>query len=195
MRKKIGWFILLLAVIISILILNFGREKPPTEEVENAERALAEAKQKETDIYVPDIFSKAEETLKKTRALIQERKYKEAKRAAGETIDLAKQAISQVAANKAKLKAETDQMILGIRKGIGELKSLIVKPSKGVTRRERKELAELMRKWETVLDNIESLEKAEKIRQAHDQVVALKKEVDYKRGRFIPTIEEQEGIK
>jgi hypothetical protein len=36
---------------------------------------------------------------------------------------------------------------------------------------------------------------AQKIRQAFDQLMALKKEVDSKRERFIPSPEEKKGIK
>jgi Sec-independent protein translocase protein TatA len=195
MWKKIRWFIPPLVIVILILILIFGREKPPTLEVENAEKAIAEAKQKEADIYVPDIFSKAEETLKKAKDLMREKKYKEAKKAAEDTINLAKQAISQVEPNKSKMKAEAEEMISDIRKGIDELKSLIAKPSKRMTKRERKELEELIQKWEKDLVNIEAMMEAKKIRQAYDQLMGLKKEIDSKRERFIPSPEEKKGIK
>jgi uncharacterized radical SAM superfamily protein len=195
MSKKLLWFIPLVAVIILILVLLIGREKPPTLEVENAEKAVAEAKQKEADIYVPDIFSKAEETLKKVKDLMREKRYKEAKKAAEETISLARQAISQVEPNRLKMKAEAEQMISDLRKEIDELKSLIAKPSKRMTKRERKELEELIQKWEKDLANIEAMIGAQKIRQAYDQLMALKKEVESKRERFIPSPEEKTGIK
>lgn len=195
MSKKFLWLIPPLVIIILILVLLIGREKPPTLEVENAEKAVAEAKQKEADIYVPDIFSKAEESLKKAKDLMREKKYKEAKKAAEDTINLAKQAISQVEPNKSKMKAEAEQMISDIRKGIDELKSLIAKPSKRMTKRERKELEELIQKWEKDLANIEAMMEAKKIRQAYDQLMGLKKEVSSKRERFIPSAEEKTGIK
>ena len=195
MSKKFLWLIPPLVIVILILVLLIGREKPPTLEVENAEKAVAEAKQKEADIYVPDIFSKAEESLKKAKDLMREKKYKEAKKAAEDTINLAKQAISQVEPNKSKMKAEAEQMISDIRKEIDELKSLIAKPSKRMTKRERKELEELIQKWEKDLPNIEAMMEAKKIRQAYDQLMGLKKEVSSKRDRFIPSAEEKTGIK
>jgi hypothetical protein len=196
MSKKFLWLIPpLVIIIILILVLLIGREKPPTLEVENAEKAVAEAKQKEADIYVPDIFSKAEESLKKVKDLMREKKYKEAKKAAEETINLAKQAVSQVEPNKSKMKAEAQQMISDLWKEIDELKSLIAKPSKRMTKRERRELEELIQKWEKDLANIEAMMEAQKIRQAYDQLMALKKEIDSKRERFIPSPEEEKGIK
>ena len=195
MSKKFFWLIPPLVIIILILVLLIGREKPPTLEVENAEKAVAEAKQKEADIYVPDIFSKAEESLRKAKDLVREKKYKEAKKAAEDTINLAKQAISQVEQNKSKMKAEAEQMISDIRKGTDELKSLIAKPSKRMTKRERKEVEELIQKWEKDIKNIEAMMEAQKIRQAYDQLMGLKKEVSSKRDRFIPSPEEETGIK
>jgi methionyl-tRNA synthetase len=195
MWKKYWWLIPLFIVLVLIVLLLAGREKPPTQEMMNAEKAIAEAKQKEADIYVPDIFSKAEESLKKAKDLIQERKYKEAKKAAEEATRLAREAIAQVEPNKLKRKAEAEQMISDLRKGINELKSLLSKPHKRMGPREKKELEELIQKWEKDLANIESMIGAQKIRQAYDQLMALKKEVDSKRERFIPSLEEKKGIK
>ena len=195
MSKKFLWLIPPLVIIILILVLLIGREKPPTQELENAERAVVEAKQKEADIYVPDVFSKAEESLKKAKDLMREKKYKEAKKAAEDTINLAKQAISQVEPNKSKMKAEAEQMISDIRKGIDELKSLIAKSSKRTTKRETKEIEDLIQKWEKDLANIGAMVEAQKIRQAYAQLTALNKEVSSKRDRFIPSPEEEKGIK
>jgi len=195
MWKKILWFIPPSVILILILVLLLGREKPPTQEVENAGRAAAEAKQKEADIYVPDVFSKVEESLKKAKDLMREKKYKEAKKSADDTINLAKQAVSQVEPNRARMKAEVEQMISDIRKEMDELKSLISKPSKRMTKRERKELEELIQKWEKDLANSETMLKQQKIRQAYDQSMILKKEVSSKRDRFIPSAEEKTGIK
>jgi uncharacterized protein YmfQ (DUF2313 family) len=64
-----------------------------------------------------------------------------------------------------------------------------------MTQRERKELEELIQKWEKVVGNIEAMVKEQKIRQAHDQLMGLKKEVSSKRERFISSAEEKTGIK
>jgi hypothetical protein len=195
MRKKILWFIPPLVILIVILVFLLGREKPPIREVENAERAMAEARQKEADIYVPDIFSKAEESLKRAKDLMKEKKYKEAKKAAEETVHLAGQAISQVEPNKSKMKAQAEQMISDIRAEIEKLKGLVAKPSRRMTKRERKELEGMIQKWEKEVQNIETMIGAQKIRQAHDQLDALKKEVHSRYERFIPSHEEAKGIK
>jgi methionyl-tRNA synthetase len=195
MWKKYWWLIPLLIVLVLIIILLAGREKPPTQEMINAEKAIAEAKQKEADIYVPDIFSKAEGTLKKAKDLMREKKYKEAKKEAEDAVRLAREAMAQVEPNKLKMKAEAEQMISDLRKGMNELKSLLAKPHKRMGPREKKELEELIQKWERDLANIESMMEAQKIRQAFDQLMGLKKEVSSKRDRFIPSPEEEKGIK
>jgi len=185
----------LFILLVLIILLLAGREKPPTQEIINAEKAIAEAKQKEANLYVPDIFLKAEESLKKAKDLIQERKYKEAKKEAEDAARFAREAISQVEPNKLKMKAEAEQMISDLRKGINELKSLLSKPHKRMGPREEKELEELIQKLEKDLANIEAMIGEQKVRQAYDQLMALKKEVTSKQDRFIPSPEEEKGIK
>src|SRR5512145_2624810 len=96
-------------VFIGVVILSFtlfaGCSKPPTEEMTKAEKALEEAKQKEAPAYVPDLFTKAEESLKKAKDYIANKKYKEAKQVAIETEALGRQAIAGIEAAKAKVKA------------------------------------------------------------------------------------------
>jgi flagellar biosynthesis/type III secretory pathway M-ring protein FliF/YscJ len=79
MWKKARWFIPLLIVLILVLIIlveRAGREKLPTQELMNAEKAVAEAKEKEADSYAPDLFGKAQESLSRAKDQILEKKYK-----------------------------------------------------------------------------------------------------------------------
>lgn len=195
MWKKYWWLIPLFIVLVLIIIFLAGREKPPTQEMSNAEKAVAEAKQEEADLYVPDIFSKAEESLKKAKGLLREKRYEEAKKAAEGATHLARESMAQVEPNKSKMKAEAEQLISDIRKEIDEIKSLFAKPRKRMGPREKKELEELIQKWERDLVNIETRIGAKKTHQAYDQLMGLKKEVDSKRARFIPSPEERKGIK
>ena len=195
MGKKILWLIPVVVILIILLFLLFGREKPPTQELANAEKAVAEAKEKEADIYAQDLFSKAEDRLKRAKDLNLEKKYKEAKKAAEETVALAREAMTQGEANKAKMKAEIEQMIPEVRKKIDELKTLPAKSPKQMGQQERKELQALIQKWEDELNGIEGMVKDGKIRQAYDQLVSLKKEVDTRYESSVPSPEERKGIK
>jgi len=198
MWKKARWFIPLLIVLILVLIIlveRAGREKLPTQELMNAEKAVAEAKEKEADSYAPDLFGKAQESLSRAQDLVREKKYKEAKEAAEAAAGFAQQAISQVELNRSKMKSEAEQIIADIRKEINDLKSLVSKSRKKMTGRESKDLAERIQQWEKEIADVEKLIEANKIRQAFDQLATLKKEVDSLHERFIPSAEEKQGIK
>jgi phage shock protein A len=196
MWKKICVFIspLLLPVLIIIPLTGCG-EKPPTQEISNAEKSISEAVQKEANIYAPDIFSKAEESLKMAKDLLAQKKYKEAKKAAEDAVALSQQAVSQVEANKSKMKAETEQMVSDIQKGIAEIKALLAKSPAQVGPRERNETQELIRKWEKDMGNIKTMMQEQKMREAHEQLMTLSKEVSSKREKLIASAEEKKGIK
>lgn len=196
MWKKICAFISPLLVLFLMIILLTGcGEKPPTQEISNAEKSISEAMQKEANIYAPDIFSKAEESLKMAKDLLAQKKYKEAKKAAEDAVALSQQAISQVEPGKSKMKAEIEQMVLDVQKGINEIKGLLAKSPGQLGPRERKETEELIRKWEKDMGNIKTMMQEQKMRQAHDQLMTLNTEVSSKRERLIASAEQKKGIK
>ncbi len=196
MLKKICPFIFpLLALILMIIPLSGCGEKPPTQEISNAEKSISEATQKEANIYAPDIFSKAQESLKMAKDLLAQKKYKEAKKAAEDTVALSQQAISQVEPGKAKMKAEIEQMLSDVQKGINEIKGLLAKSPKQLGPRERKETEELIKKWEKDMGNIKTMMQEQKMGQARDQLTALNTEVNSKKERLIATAEQKKGIK
>ncbi|MBM4128903.1 MAG: DUF4398 domain-containing protein, partial [Nitrospira sp.] len=86
-----------LAGALTVFIMFIGGcAKPPTQEIENAEKAVAEAKQKEADLYAKDIFSKAEDALKKAKEYVAVKKYTEAKKEAANAVGFSQQAIAMV---------------------------------------------------------------------------------------------------
>ena len=143
-------------VFIIMIVLSFtlfaGCAKPPTEEMAKAEKALEEAKQKEAPTYVPDLFKKAEESLKKAKDYITNKKYKEAKQVAIETETLGRQAIAGIEAAKAKVKTEAEQVAQDVQKGIDDLKALVAgaEKNKALTAA-REEVQGIIAKWETDL--------------------------------------------
>lgn len=66
--------------ILSLLTLA-GYSKPPTKEIEAADKAVSEARQKEADLYSQYLYSKADETLELAKDFVAAKKYKEAKAA------------------------------------------------------------------------------------------------------------------
>ncbi|MBS1238669.1 MAG: hypothetical protein H6R39_329, partial [Deltaproteobacteria bacterium] len=54
---------LVLTVCVCALSLIFACAKPPTQEIADAVKAIADAKAKEADLYVEDIFAKAQDEM------------------------------------------------------------------------------------------------------------------------------------
>lgn len=174
-RKDINR-ILVLMVVLSFALLS-GCAKPPTEEITKAETAVAEAKQKEADLYVQDVFAKAEESLKKAKDLVTAKKYKEAKEIAEETARIAQQSVSMVEANKAKMKEEAEQMVKDIQGAMAELKTSVAMAIKKKAQINREEIQGMIGKWEIDMVNIKDQIQTGKIRQAYDSLSSIKEQV------------------
>jgi len=165
-----------LLVALSFVFIS-GCSKLPAKEIASADKAVSEAKQKEADLYAQDVFSKAEEVLKKAQSQVAEKKYKEAKASAEEALKIAEEAISMVEPNKAKMKAEAEQIIIDVQNSLGELKSSVVKAIKKKAQIDREGLQGMIGKWEIDMVTIQELMQTGKIRQAYDQLVSVQEQV------------------
>jgi hypothetical protein len=159
------------------LALLSGCARPPTEEVETAVRTIAEAKQKEADLYVEDVFKKSQEALQKAQDLIAEKEYHEAKTAALEATRLAKQALSMVETNKAKMREDTEQMLGHIKPSIDEVKILAAKAIKKQVRINREDIQNFIGKWEIDIITIKEKLDEQDIWHAHDKLVIMQKQI------------------
>lgn len=177
-----------LAVILSLLLLA-GCAKPPTEEMLKAEKAIAEAKQKEADLYVEDVFTKAAESLKKSKDLVAVKKYKEARAMAEETVKLVQQAISMVETNKTKMKTEAEKMIQDVQGAMDELKTMVAKAVKKKAQINREAIQGMIGKWEVDMINVKEQIQAGKIRQAYDQLKSMKEQVKSQREGIAASLE------
>jgi len=171
---------LVLTLSLTIAFL-YGCAKPPTKEVENAKKAIAEAKQKEVDLYVQDIYIKAEDSLKKAEDLIAVKKYKDAKKAAEEAASFALQAIPMVETNKAKMKTGVEQMIPEVQGALDELKSLVAKAIKKKAQINREEIQSSIGKWEIDMVNIKDQLQGGRVRLANDQLISMKEQIESQR--------------
>ncbi len=163
-------------VALSFVVLS-GCAKPPTKEIEIADKAVAEAKQKEADLYVQDVFAKAEEALKKAKGFVVEKKYKEAKSSAAEALSLAQQSLAMIEPNKAKMKTDAEQILIDVQTSLGELKSSVAAAIKKKAPINREEIQGMIGKWEIDLVNIKDQLQSEKTRQAYDLLVSLQAQV------------------
>ena len=114
------------------------------------------------------------------------KKYDEAKKAAGEAANFAKQAIPLVEQNKAKVKAESEQQIQDVQKALEELRALVAKSGKQMAPNEPKFINEMIKKWETDLARIKEMIQGQKFQQASDQLKAMKESILKQKERLTP---------
>ena len=173
--------------ILMIAVFALGAcAKPPTQEITQAEKAIEEATQKEAGLYAQDLLQKAQDSLKKAKDLVTQKKYDEAKKAAEEAANFAKQAIPAAEQNKAKLKADVEQMVPEIQKGLDELKALIAKSGKRLARNEAAQINEMIKKWETDLAGMKDVIQGQKFQEAAGQLRKMKEDIDKQKERLTP---------
>jgi predicted S18 family serine protease len=172
-------------LIMAIFTLG-GCAKPPTQEITQAERAVEEATQKEANLYAQDLLQKAQESLKKAKDLVTQKKYDEAKKAAEESANFAKQAIPATEQNKAKLKAAAEQMVPEIQQALDELKARVAKSGRRLARNEANEINEMLKKWETDLVGMKEMLQGQKFQEAANQLKKMKEEIDKQKERLTP---------
>jgi len=173
-RSRIKWF-LIVATIVSLAFI-VGCAKPPAKEIESAGKAIADAKLKEADLYSQDLFAKAEGALKKAMDLVAAKNYKDAKTAADEALSLAQQSVQAVEANKTKMKADSEQLVLDVQSSINELKTLAAQAVRKKAPINQQEIQNAIGKWEIELVSIKEHLHAGKIRLAFDQLTAIQEQ-------------------
>jgi hypothetical protein len=195
MVKKYGFYgCLILVLTLSITLLS-GCAKPPTKEVENAEKAIAEAKQIEAALYAQDIFTEAEDSLKKAKDLIAVKKYKKAKTAAEEAAKFAQQAISIVEPNKTKMKEEAEKLIQDVQNSMDEVKTLTATAIKKKAPINREEVQNTIGKYEVDMVGIKDQLQMQKIRQAYDQLKAMMEHIKSQKENLIAALEQRSAVK
>ena len=174
-------YIYVIAGIVAVLVILFliwilflrKRMGPPAEEMKNAEMALAEAKEKEADLYAPEEYKKAEDSLAMATHLLAAKEYPKAKKAFEEAGGQARQASKAVEENKAKMKAEAERMLSDFNRQIDELKIRAAKPETDTPTKVPREVQELVGKWEIMKMRIPDLIQRGRIREAHDELKTI----------------------
>jgi hypothetical protein len=195
MRKECRSYIFIVFIVLLSVSILAGCAKPPTQEVEKAEQAIADAKQKEADLYARDEFRKAEETLKKAKELIAVKKYKEAKAAAEESANSALMAVSLVEMNKAAMKEEAEKMVPEIQQSLDEIKSLAAVAIKKKAAINKEEIQGAIGKFELDMVSVKDQLQGQKIRGAYDQLIALKEQLKGQKEGLATVFEKKQEAK
>jgi len=170
--KPVVW-VMRLAMCVFALSVIFACAKPPTQEIADAEKAVSDAKLKEADLYVEDIFTKAQESMKKATEMVAAKKYAEAKTAALDAAKMAAQAAALSDQNKQKMKEELEAMLPGVQKALDELKSVAATAIKKKAVASKDELQSAIGKLELDMTAVKEQLQEGKIRQAFDLLKSL----------------------
>jgi hypothetical protein len=195
MRREFRSFIFIIFIALVSASLLTGCAKPPTQEVEKAEKAIADAKQKEADLYVQEGFRKAEEALRKAKELIAVKKYKEAKAAAEESANSALMAVSLVETNKTAMKEEAEKMVQEIQQSLDEIKSLAAAAIKKKASINKEEIQGAIGKYELDIVSVKDQLQEQKIRGAYDQLIALKEQTKGQKEGLTAVLEKKQEAK
>jgi hypothetical protein len=201
MLKKRKVLSLLCVLVAFAFALVMGCAQPPTEEMAKADKAIAEAKEKEANLYAQDALKKAEDVFKKAKEQVAAKQYKEAKQAAIDTVALAQQAIAGVAAGKAKMQEEAAKMAVDVDKALDELKTDVAMAIKKKLPVPKEEVQAAIGKWGVDLASLKDKLQSGKISEAFGELKAMmtavgaKKEEISKLVTSAPAVPEKKTIK
>ena len=188
---KTGLIVCMFAFALSLVV---ACAKPPTQEIANAENAIADAKAKEADLYVQDVFTKAQDELNKANEMVTAKKYDEAKTAALEAAKMAQQAASLVDQNKQKMKTELEAMLPDVQKSLDETKSLATTAIKKKVAA-KDEVQSTIGKLELDITNVKDQLQAGKIRQASDLAKTVSEQINAEKQTLTDAMEQQKSAK
>ncbi len=120
-------------IIMGSIVIMGACAKPPTQEMADAESAIAAAAQAGADEFAADELSMAQETLADAKAKMESKDYKGAKAAALEVKAKADAAVLSVESNKAAAKTEAEQRMTALLAEIADIqpKAMAVKGAAG----------------------------------------------------------------
>ena len=173
MLKKRKVLSLLCVLVAFAFALVMGCAQPPTEEMAKADKAIAEAKEKEANLYAQDALKKAEDVFKKAKEQVAAKQYKEAKQAAIDTVALAQQAIAGVAAGKAKMLEEATKMAVDVDKALDELKTDVAMAIKKKLPVPQEEVQAAIGKWGVGLATLKDKLQGDKVSEAFGELKAM----------------------
>jgi phage-related protein len=192
--KQMVWKIGLVVCIFALSTM-IACAKPPTQELADAEKAIADAKTKGADLYVEDVFTKAQDEMKKAGEMVIAKKYAEAKTAALEAAKMAQQAASLIEQNKQKMKEALEAMLPNVQKTLEEVKSLAASAIKKKAVPSKDELQSAIGKLELDMTTIKEQLQSGQIRQASDLAKSLSEQVNSQKQSLTDVMGQQKEAK
>ncbi len=192
--KQAFWKIGCLVCMLSLAVV-FACAKPPTQEIADAEKAIADAKMKEADLYVEDVFSQAQNEIKKAGEMVVAKKFSEAKTAALEAKKLALQAVALIDQNKQKMKDSLEAMLPDVQKALDDLKTTTAAAIKRKAGASKDELQSVIGKLELDMNAVKQQIEEGKIRQAYDLAKAISEDAAAQKQSLTDAMDQQAAAK
>jgi len=192
--KQAFWKIGCLVCMLSLVVV-FACAKPPTQEIADAEKAIADAKMKEADLYVEDVFTQAQNEIKKAGEMVVAKKFAEAKTAALEAKKLALQAGALIDQNKQKMKDSLEAMLPDVQKSLDDLKTTTAAAIKKKAGASKDELQSVIGKLELDMSAVKQQIEEGKIRQAYDLAKAISEQAAAQKQSLTDAMDQQAAAK
>ncbi len=123
--------VLTVGLVLSLALAFVSCAQPPEEELKAAQAALDSAKRAEANVYAPDAYRSAENTLKDARAKVEQEDYEAAKAAAIRAKEQADQARSLGETNKQNTRNEAQALIDRLSTGLTDARTALNNAPRG----------------------------------------------------------------
>ncbi len=117
--------VLKFGVVLGMVTIAAGCGSPPQAELDAAQAALDAARQVEADVYAPDAYNRAKNTLADARAKVEQSDYEAAKTAAVQAKDQAEQARSLAGTNKQQMMTDAQNIANRVSTGLGDARTAL----------------------------------------------------------------------
>ena len=117
--------VLKLGVVLSMMFIAAGCGSPPQAELDSAQAALDAAKQAQADVYAPDAYTRAKNSLADARAKVEQSDYEAAKTSAVQAKEQAEQALSLAGTNKQQMMVEAQNIANRVSTGLGDTRTAL----------------------------------------------------------------------
>ena len=117
--------VLKLGVVLSMMFIAVGCGSPPQAELDSAQAALDAAKQAQADVYAPDAYTRAKNSLADARAKVEQSDYEAAKTSAVQAKEQAEQALSLAGTNKQQMMVEAQNIANRVSTGLGDARTAL----------------------------------------------------------------------
>lgn len=123
--------VLKFGVVLCMVFIAAGCGSPPQAELDAAQAALDAARQAQADVYAPDAYTRAKNTLADARAKVEQSDYEAAKTAAVQAKEQAEQARSLAGTNKQQMMTDAQNIANRVSTGLGDARTALDSAPRG----------------------------------------------------------------